>query len=233
MKSTSNDQSSPDDISFKLPSRINVFFIILTIISGVLIGISFIGMFNQFTQPEILYITVLDETDPNYTLSLEKNTLYYIKLSCGGEEVSGDLFAVLKFYDETEKVYEDSIQRTPLRVGRKSVEFLFAKFIPEKTGLYTISLTLDFPDGTYPFYFKMQRANDVSQITGLAGEEMLAISMISFIGVMVLLIIVSIIYRVKHTLVLRARVEEKPSDEFTWISKSDKKESDISDSFND
>lgn len=235
-KMTSNDQSPPDEVSFRLPSRINAFFIILIIISGVFIGISFIGIFNQFTQPEIVNIIVFDGTDSSYTINLEKETLYYMKISTEGEEVSGDFLVTLRFFnvsDETEMVYEDSIQRTPLRVGRKSVELLFKTFIPKITSNYTISLTLEFTVGLYPFYFKMQRANDISQITGLASEEMLANSMIIFIGIMVLLIIVAIIYRVKYVFELRTLAAEKPPKDFSWGSKSDEKDLNSTDGFND
>ena len=73
----------------------------------------------------------------------------------------------------------------------------------------------------------MQRAAGIAQITGYSGEEILNVGMIIFLAVIVLLIIVSIIARVKYAIQL-GRFSAKPEQHqsnFVWKSKDEKEDS--------
>ena len=86
---------------------------------------------------------------------------------------------------------------------------------------------MTFPSSFQTFYLKMQRASEITQITGYSGEEILNVGMIIFLAVIVLLIIVSLIARVKHTIRL-GKLSAKPGQhqsKFSWKSKDENEDS--------
>lgn len=218
--------SSEEQKGFRIAGKLNLFFIILISLSAVPIAIGFIGIFDQFTQPIILNTTITGSYDAEYTINLESNSIYYITISQSDLGTTGDFTGILSFLKGTEEIYHDSIQHT-IRDGQKGMTFAFNPFVSDTEGAYIINCTITYTDITYPFYIKMQRAAGIAQITGYSGEEILNVGMIIFLAVIVLLIIVSIIARVKYAVRL-GRLSAEPEQQqsnFVWKSKDEKEDS--------
>ena len=211
---------------FHITGKINVFFIILMLISAVPIAIGFIGIFNQFTQPVILHEGMRDNYDLLDTIDLESNCIYYITVAPLDPVSAGSFTATLKFLKGTEEVYLNSIEYT-IPAGQKGIILSFEPFISDIEGSYIIDCTMTFPASFQTFYLKMQQASEITQITGYSGEEILNVGMIIFIAVIVLLIIVSIIARVKYAIRLGrlSAKSEQPQSKFVWKSKDENEDS--------
>jgi len=214
------NSSSEDQKGFRISSKINLIFIILILLSAVPIAIGFIGIFDQFTQPTILYTTMSGNYDAEYTISLEANSIYYITITPSEAGMIRDFIGELSFVKDNVEVYHDTIQKPSDSIGR-GITFTFNPFIPDMEGFYIINCTITYTDNNYPFYIKMQRATEIAQITGYSGEEILGVGMIIFLAVMVLLIIVSLIARVQHVIRRRKLADqpEQPQSNFIWESK--------------
>ena len=223
--------SAEKKVNFRLAGKLNIFFIILIFISAIPLAIGFIGMFDQFTQPIIFHSTMTVYSSKTDTIDLESDCIYYITIEPAVGVPAGDFTGTLSFFKETEEIYKHTIQHT-IRTGQKGAVLSFEPFISDVEGSYTVNCVMTFSDITHQFYIKMQRATEVAQITGYSGEEILGMGMIVFIAVMVLLIIVSLIARVHHTIQLgrfvggseQAKAEES-QDKFVWKSKDGNEDS--------
>ena len=211
---------------FHITGKINVFFIILILLSAIPIAIGFIGIFNQFTQPVILHEGMRDNYDLLDTIDLESNCIYYITIAPRDPVTAGSFTATLKFLTGTEEVYRNSIEYT-IPAGQQGIILSFDPFISDIGGSYIIDCTMTFPASFQTFYLKMQRASEIAQITGYRGEEILQIGMIIFIAVIVLLIIVSIIARVNYgrRMGKLAAKPEQAQSKFVWKSKDGNEDS--------
>jgi hypothetical protein len=223
---TKKNSSSNEPEGFRLARKINIFFIILFTFPIVPITVGFMGVFDQITQPAIVHTTLSENSGALYTINLEESTIYYIEMSLNDIDTSGDFTADLSFFKGSEEVYHQNIQQT-IRTRQRGLIRRFIPFISELGGSYIINCTINYPDITYPFYIKMQRAAEISQITGFSGEDILGVGMIMFIAVIVLLIIVSLIARIRNAVNLR-KLASKPEDtpsKFEWKSKNGNEDS--------
>ena len=222
---TKLDSSSEEKGKFHITGKINIFFIILMLLSAVPITIGFMGIFDQFTQPIILHEGITDNYDALYTINLDGNSIYYITVAPLDPVTAGIFTANLRFFKGTEEVYQHSIQYT-IRAGQKGIIWAFNPFISDIEGSYIIDCTMTFPASSHPFYLKMQRAAGIAQITGYTGEEILEVGMIAFIAVIFGLILVSLIARVKYAIRM-GRLSSKPEqsqNKFVWKSKEGNKD---------
>jgi hypothetical protein len=216
------NSSSDEKVRFRLPKKINLIFIILFIIPVFPIAIGFIGIFDQISQPDIVYTTMTGQFDARYTIDLESNTMYYITITPGKTMVTREFTGELYFFKDSVEIYHDTTQKPADSIMRGMV-FTFKPFISETEGSCIIDCSITYSDNMFPFYIKMQKAAGISQITGYSGEEILGIGMIIFLALLVLLIIISIFGRVKWATRLGklASKSEEPQNKFVWSSKNE------------
>ncbi len=225
---TKEDSPSEEEVKFRLVGKINLFFIILILLSAIPIGIGFIGIFDQFAQPVVLHTGMTDVYDLDETINLEANTLYYITVAPRDPVTAGIFTTNLRLFQGTEEVYYYNIQYT-IKSGQKGIILSFDPFISDTEGSYTLDCTMTFPATFHPFYLKIQKAAGITQITGFSGREILEIGMVIFLIVIIGLIIVSLIARTKHTVRLgkfagSSETSQQPS-KFVWKSKDENEDS--------
>ncbi len=226
---TKEDSPSEEEVKFRLVGKINLFFIILILISAIPIGIGFIGMFDQFAQPVVLHTGMTDVYDLDETINLETNTLYYITVAPRDPVTAGIFTTTLRLFKGADIVYSNNLQYT-IKAGQKGIILSFDPFTSDIEGSYILDCTMSFPATYHPFYLKIQKAAGITQITGFSGREILEIGMIIFLIVIIGLIIVSLIARVKYSIRLGklAGSSEEPQqskNKFVWKSKDDNKDS--------
>jgi hypothetical protein len=158
------NSSSDEKVRFRLPKKINLIFIILFIIPVFPIAIGFIGIFDQISQPDIVYTTMTGQFDARYTIDLESNTMYYITITPGKTMVTREFTGELYFFKDSVEIYHDTTQKPADSIMRGMV-FTFKPFISETEGSCIIDCSITYSDNMFPFYIKMQKAAGISQIT--------------------------------------------------------------------